>query len=390
MWGDQETGAMEYYSESANTEPKLIDFFKCEAPLREDHGGVGEQTCGNPRLGGAGNGASQTLPAIADGGRTMKREPPSGIFVDFLGRNGDHHVAVSSRSSSDDAGKRLMAPKWIQEAVARDQWSLITARPSLPNLALKLLSPSPTGTQASGTSPPKTPTFDMELNSRTRSTQPCVTTVPDHEGESSTVSADSDRRLTGNFLPDVAEGSNSKKGDFNGKAESRVHRWSPKNSQKRLKILASDGEDDDDDDGAAMAEGSKVESGNCRKLPEKDEQEEKEAVVQAAASLLSLSSNEDDWRRTPSTKKPVFRRHVSSSSLAVIGEGSVPRGNGTVSTVLRRNGSSASSLAAIDERESGESGSFVGCSSGSVLSRPSNKRRYRSVVDVLAESPRVR
>jgi hypothetical protein len=97
MWGDQETGAMEYYSESANTEPKLIDFFKCEAPLREDHGGVGEQTYGNPRLGGAGNGASQTLPAIADGGRTMKREPPSGIFVDFLGRNGDHQVAVSSR-----------------------------------------------------------------------------------------------------------------------------------------------------------------------------------------------------------------------------------------------------------------------------------------------------
>lgn len=249
-----------------------------------------------------------------------------------------------------------MVPKSIQEAVTGDHWSLVMS-PNHPNLALKLLSPSPTGTQASGTSPPKTPTFDMELNSHTRA-QPSVTTM---EGDSSTFSADSDRRLIASFLPDhVADRKLHKK-----KVDSRVHRWSPKNGPKRLKIRA---ESDDDDDDAAMVEGkiqsrTQVGSTTCRKLPEKDD-EEREAVAQAAASLLTLSSNDDDWQPTSSVRAPFRRRNVSSaSSLASIGEGS--------------------------EQESGADGSFVGCS-GSVLSRPSNKRRYRSVVDLLAESPRVR
>lgn len=104
MWGDhQETGAMEYYSESY-TEPKLIDFFKCETPLRKDHGCVGEQTYVHRpeslQLGREGNGAgAQELLAIADGALSdVKLEPPSGIFVDFLSGNGDdpmHHLAVS-------------------------------------------------------------------------------------------------------------------------------------------------------------------------------------------------------------------------------------------------------------------------------------------------------
>lgn len=97
MCGDQETApAMESYYFERNTEPKLIDFFKCEMSLPEDHGGSSrEQTYvyrpGNQQLGSGGYGAWQESLAIADGGRSLKLEPPSGTFVDFLSGNGDSH-----------------------------------------------------------------------------------------------------------------------------------------------------------------------------------------------------------------------------------------------------------------------------------------------------------
>lgn len=276
-------------------------------------------------------------------------------------------VGPHCRSSSVEV-KPPMA-KFIKEA-AEEHWSSQVARLNPPT-ALKILSPTSTGTEESGTAAPKTPNCDMENACR-----PCVTIPACSAEQGSTFSADSGRLR----VPDMAaheDGSSArhqeemirklpKKEHLNGEV---YYMWSADSGtsygRKRLKRIPSrialplirSEPVEQTPTSRSRDVSTQTLFSDERKLRPKEGvlDEETEAVVQAATSLLSLSS--DEGIRRPLSREP-------ESPLE--GEREVDDELGLPSSTTSSGGA---------------------CS---VLSRPCNKRRYRLVVDLLAVSPRVR
>lgn len=217
----------------------------------------------------------------------------------------------------------------LKEA-AGEHWSLQVANP--PG-ALKMLSPTSTGTEESGTAAPKTPTCDMEI----AYSRPCPDQYEYSAHQGSTGFPDSSR-----LFPELASAEIR-----NGEASGTSH------GRKRLKRIPP-----------ACIAPPLMRSEPLEQTPtscfrdnstqtrildlQAHQDEDTEAVVQAATSLLSLASNE---QMTSSICRSSSDEGIRSSSPE-------PEGSG---------------------RES--------CSS--VLCRPSNKRRYRLMVDLLVECPRV-
>jgi hypothetical protein len=305
--------------------PQLIDFFKCEVPLRQERTQEYQSWSPSPY---------QLNGAIAE--EEPEPEHPSGILVDFFKTgDGDHRcevdAAVLNRSSTAGEDKHPMG-----KSAGMEQWSFPMAKGgestgvveqwSLPG-ALKLLSPTSTGTEESGTAAPKTPTFEMEI----------AYSRPDE-------------------LDSTHQGSSGFQVPESGKVLQKDHH---EHGQKRLKRVTP----------ASIAPPS-IRSEPldqtptscfrdvCTRIPGSSRlqhDEETEVLVQAATSLLSLASSENVLLLTPSS----LRRSMSSNEN------------------LRRWTSSDLEADEGDER----------CSS--VLARPSNKRRYKLMVDLLAECPRV-
>lgn len=197
-----------------------------------------------------------------------------------------------------------------------------------------MLSPTSTGTEESGTAAPKTPTCDMEI----AYSRPCPDQYEYSAHQGSTGFPDSSR-----LFPELA---------------SAEIRSGTSHGRKRLKRIPP-----------ACIAPPLMRSEPLEQTPtscfrdnstqtrildlQAHQDEDTEAVVQAATSLLSLASNE---RITSSICRSSPERLASVEGIR--SSSPEPEGSG---------------------RES--------CSS--VLCRPNNKRRYRLMVDLLAECPRV-
>lgn len=315
--------------------PQLIDFFKCETPLRQERAQEYQPWSPSPY---------QLNGAIAE--EEPEPEHPSAILVDFFKTTGDgdhrcevdaavHNRSLTAGEDKHPTGKSVgveqhwscpMAKGGGESTGVPEQWS----RPG----ALKLLSPTSTGTEESGTAAPKTPTFEMEI----------AYSRPDeldstHQGS------------CGFYVPE------------SGKVFQKDHH---EHGQKRLKrvIPASIAPPSIRSEPLDQTPTSCFRD-VCTQIPGSSRlqhDEETEVLVQAATSLLSLASSENVLLLTPSNGRLTpssLRRSISSNEN------------------LRRWTSSDVEADEGDER----------CSS--VLTRPSNKRRYKLMVDLLVECPRV-
>lgn len=263
------------------------------------------------------------------------------------------------------------SPSMTKSSEAAGQWELF-APPDV-QTELTLRSPAIEGSVTSVdtehyVAEPRQMVAQMNLNPLQVSCPIFADRFDSTERSHSTTSVD-----TAHFIPRVAEeieSSNSSHGDVQPhKKLQRLNgsRWSTDyttHGRENLKMVELDPVEenvkfDNRESCSDPAEGLE------RVQPHGANIEENEAITQAAAALLMLSSSENTCQSSFSSAGDVCRRPFSYS-VAQAGE-DVSLHGGETSRPAHSEDATASS----------------------VLSRPSNKRRYRLISDLLAETPRV-
>lgn len=335
---------MEYYGVYSNV-PKLIDFFKLEGPAREDDSAKKQEDLRGPER--QQWSTHQTRPTPSCPERTIvdsDKQQLEPIVVDFWnGHNDDHHQhnqgLVAAALGRSPTRKQAPGVHWAVQAAN-------------PLKALKFLSPTSTGTEESGTAAPKTPTCDVEIAcSRPFAEAPDIDLNESLPQQGSTFSIEEDRHREIKDLQVCADTGAVGTNTGGGHGRKRMNRAPPApialppmqckpiepTPTSRLCDVATQTPFSDRSQARGVLES-----------------EEDDAVVQVATSLLSLASDGG----------PVgMRRARRCRRLADVSAGEP-----------------LDSEPQLDE---------TGPSS-SVLSRPSNKRRYKLMVDLLAETPSLR